>query len=261
MRRHLLLSVSFALNLVFAGSLIWLQAPGDNSRIRPPTPTACASLPRVEPEAMPAKIRPLTWKEIASNDEAAYATNLRNLGCPEALIRGILATEISIRVISSDPSSGAVGNLSSANGNKSGSPHQSADASGPDSKADAALETKVVTSKGTTQQPVHEMFEMELEPGQESNAEALVQLITTKTPAMPLAFLADSANLGEAQSNALKSLQDAFVNTMQQTSQNPVDPAYSAQWVVTQSELDEIFHAQFGDEAYNALISSRPWRP
>ena len=116
-------------------------------------------------------------------------------------------------------------------------------------------------SRNNSRQTDHGVFEMELEPGQEDNAEALVQLITTRAPAMPMAFVADPAKMDEPQANAVKSLQDAFVNTMKQTSQNPSDPAYSAQWVVTQSELDEIFHAQFGDTAYNALLNSRSWRP
>src|SRR5580658_3402700 len=80
-----ILKISFLLNVVLLGGLLWLWSHPQNSGVvAAPPAVAKAEVPAVETE-------PFRWSRLlSSNDFRSFVANLRAAGCPEATVEDIV---------------------------------------------------------------------------------------------------------------------------------------------------------------------------
>jgi hypothetical protein len=71
----------------------------------------------------------------------------------------------------------------------------------------------------------------------------------------PLAFFDPdpSIPLSDDQRDSLDALRKQFMDSLGSAARNPTDPEYARRWREAQPQLDQQFHAIFGDEVYNSL--------
>jgi hypothetical protein len=98
-----LLVVSLLLNCILAAYLKFDRHGSEQPSVRPPEPVSQSPETRnsnpdpVDEPAIAAQM--FTWTVVAAEDLREYAANLRWLGCPEHVVRGVMADEIRHRYV------------------------------------------------------------------------------------------------------------------------------------------------------------------
>ena len=96
------LKLSLILNLGLFGRLIfnWVEADGEFS---PAKKQVATSVPAVAMDTAPLRVPPATetpsfrWSQLDATDYHMYVKNLRTIGCPEATVRAIAHSRMSMR--------------------------------------------------------------------------------------------------------------------------------------------------------------------
>ena len=190
---------------------------------------------------------PFQWSNLDSEDYPTYIQNLRSVNCPEQTIRAIIASELN--------------------------EFYAANALELQSQGLTGFELARATDRLKAEQA--SVFN-QLFPSASNTASG--QSVATNTPSRFNSSVANSATstneqpvavplfygqpsrsleLDRAQMNAWRNLQQRFIAEVGGPSQNPYDPEYRKRWAKAQDDLDEVLHAQLGDENYNALVLQR----
>jgi hypothetical protein len=219
--------ISILLNLGLAAGLaaILMHKPAVQSVpsftvVNPPAPSAQPTSAEPEPSSPP---RRFDWRQIESADYRIFVANLRDVHCPEQVIREIVSAD--------------VGNVYSAKRRQLG---LDGTKTGPWSRQEeehlvAFLLGDAAPSVAVAQQPADNN-----EP-QASPAE------------VPLVFQAvdfAALNLNQGQINAIEDIRERFVSEIGGTNQDPSDPAYRERWVKAQPEMDNLLEGMIGSTAF-----------
>ncbi len=101
MNRRAALALSFGLNLLLAGAVVWAAKSREARVIGPsiaePITNRIVRTRLVTNEAAPAVIEvaaPFNWAQVESTDYRVYVANLRAIGCPEATIHDIVEADV-----------------------------------------------------------------------------------------------------------------------------------------------------------------------
>ena len=241
-----LLALSISLNVILGGILIFRVV-----HLTPPIPTSdpADSWGRQTHFNPPPRSNSFQWSELESDDYPTFIRNLHSIGCPEQTIRDIVTAEINtdfdqrIRDLQSKGLPAPQLRLAQEGLNEERvravkalfpSPQDSIPSLGvPQDKASIAAN-----------------------PDDRTNSKALT---IEEDASMPLFYLQADSLVGDdgTKLNAWKNLKERFVTAIGGQYQNPYDPEYRNRWDQAQKDLDEAFHSQFGDDAFNQLLEQR----
>jgi len=254
------------LNVTLAGILLIRTAPQSFPE-KPAVPARELSSERARNEAAS-----FSWSQIESSDYAAYAQNLRKVGCPERTIRILVSAELEdgfqekqkeLETALGKNSLALDEKLATLRKEKEEKLRQALGGESQTSGITYASPVAVAPASVSEQSPVISQSTENAPPSDSSNAQ------TRPQATIPLAFLIPDSGtpLTKNQQAQIQNIQQAFVSAVNAVSQNPADPAYLAAWMTAQEQADEQYKLQFGTQAFlqhqlHAFISSKtPQKP
>jgi hypothetical protein len=242
------LVLSAILNLLFAGVLVLgmthrgtLVSAAVHDGSVTPAP-ACSDVSKTHTASF-------QWSDLDSDDYPTFIQNLRSIDCPEQTIRNIVSAEITsdydqkLLEIKGLPLAQLAQAREALIRERAGVIESllSSSTVSATSLGSAPLENRQTTQADPDSDPA---------PGQSA----------VEQPSLPLFYLKPDATVvgtDEAKLNAWKNLQQRFTASVGGQFQNPYDPEYRKRWESAQNDLDEAFHSQFGDDAFNSLLQQR----
>ncbi len=272
------LMVSVTINLAFAGALGISYFHGD----RPATASSSAPAASNAPVSASAREQPrshaLRWIDLESADLATYSENLRATGCPEEIIRAIVAPEITSMFEqkrqqvqakftgSNDP--GFTAAVASLERERQALTARLLPPPSTPSKQDASAHSEssspVSSSTGNSQGTTG--TEQRTEGGSGligfaavgRNASSSAANANPPPPSrIPVpAALQDpppGAELSPSQTAQLNTLRQNFVDAVGGPNQDPTDPAYLQRWLQATTASDQQFKTYFGVQAFLQL--------
>ena len=263
MKSSIPLTVSLLVNLALAGVACFEQVGRDRNA------TQEISVPQVAPTAVSERVleqravAPFNWLQLDSADNTTYIANLRNIGCPERVIRLIITDRMSDfyeaktkeiegnnfqTVSGSNEGNRKIEALrqeqANAVSNLLGPKPQPADRS---PQADTSLDgTQVIVNSSTQQTLEQESVQPDLAT---QTARVSIPLIFANQDVQQQA---NQQPLTESQQSVLDGLQQNFVDAIGGTNQNPSAPEYLRRWMDAQWQSDLQYRQKFGWQAFMA---------
>ena len=255
MKTNQLLHLALLLNALLAGGVFFdhhLGVPAATPLAAPtPQPVeAQAELPSAASTAQPSS--PFSWSQVESPDYPTYIANLRAIACPEPTIRDIITADVANlyqRQRNSEQSLALTGKSSALELQKR--LHQL-------DIQEAQVIVNLLGPPPEEQQAAATQYPLQDAGAQEnSKTEAVAQSEPQQKPVeLPLVFMGADVKLEKWQQQEIKGMIAEFTEAIGGPNQDPNDPAYLERWRQAQRDFDELLMAKFGDETYNALVSS-----
>ena len=255
MKINRLLHASLLFNALLAGG-VFIE---HHRAVPAATPPAFPSPQPVEAQAelpsaasSPQPPAPFSWNQVESPDYSTYIANLRAVACPEPTIRDIITADVANLYRRQRSSEQALARSGKTSASVLQQRLHQLDIQ------EAQVLVNLLGPPPEEQQVAAAQEPLENTDAQEtSKIEAMAQSETQQKPVvLPLVFTGADAKLDKAQQQEIKGMIAEFTEAIGGPNQNPNDPAYLERWRQAQRDFDELLMAKFGDETYNALVSS-----
>lgn len=284
MKRALIFSIVLNLGLLGAVLILANQHRKPASEGVTSTATAPDSISYSNPEPARPEIKvqaqAFRWSQLDSgNDYKAYVAHLRAIGCPEAtigdIVRGDARRAFAFKRAQLGLDGSGPGPWSQSreaalvatlmeNHSENTSGHSNLVSQANDRTDTGTLKNPsgipLTASASTASSSANSQTENG--PVQNGTPPGNVQprLVPVVEPVYPVAFRqVDLANLGfgPSEQEAIKQVQEQFVQDIGGLNQNPNDPAYLARWQQAQINADDELRAALGSEQYIAFVQQQ----
>jgi len=234
----LALKISVGINFVTVGAVIFLVASRGKTL---PHPESASQQTRVavaspSPEPVTEKFR---WSDLESTDYRAYIANLRGVGCPEATVRDIITADVDAAIFAPSREQLKREDRRSPGGLELALQQLNRDETALVANLMGVREAASAQVAAQSATPVR---------ANRGRPEAAI--------AVPVAFQDPAAigmKLNADQLNALKDLQQSFLEQIGGPNQDPKNPAYRERWQKAQLAINDELKALLGTSAYETL--------